>query len=68
MTRTCVGVLVGLLVALPAGWLWGTSATSELDRAVHVAELRRCLLEAHSSVLAAHLDVATSVGIAIVPQ
>jgi hypothetical protein len=57
MTRVCLGVFAALLVALPGGWLWGTADTRELVRVVHVAELRQCLLEAHSSVLSARLDV-----------
>lgn len=48
---------MALLVALAVGWLWGTSDRWELDRAVHEAELRQCVLEAHSSVLSARLDV-----------
>jgi hypothetical protein len=57
MTRVCFGVLTALVVTLPGGWLWGTADTRELVRVVHVAELRQCLLEAHSSVLSARLDV-----------
>ena len=55
--RFVVGAVIGILVALGAGWVWGSSGRSELNRAVQVAELRSDLFEARSSVLAARVDL-----------
>ena len=55
--RLVLAAIVGILVALAAGWVWGSSGRSELDRAVQAAELRSDLFEARSAVLAARVDL-----------
>ena len=44
MTKLILGVLIGLMVALGAGWVWGASGKGQLDRARQTAELRADLL------------------------
>jgi hypothetical protein len=55
--KFAVGILVAVLIALGAGWFWGASGRSESDRSAHAAELQRDLYHAHSSVLAARVDL-----------
>jgi hypothetical protein len=55
--KLVLGVSLGLLVALGAGWLWGSSGRWDADRAVQAAELRSDLLEARSLALAARVDL-----------
>jgi hypothetical protein len=56
MTRV-LGIGVALLVALGAGWVWGASGKSDLNRALRIAELRDGLLEGRAAVLDARLDI-----------
>jgi hypothetical protein len=55
--RTGLTVVAVVLVALLAGFLWGASGKSTLDRALQRSELRNELLEARSAALAARVDV-----------
>ncbi len=56
MTRV-LGTGVALLIALGAGWVWGTAGRSDLTRALQIAELREGLLEGRAAVLDARLDI-----------
>src|SRR5206468_5866891 len=55
--RTGLTVIAAVLVALLAGFLWGASGKSTLDRALQRSELRNELLEARAATLAARVDV-----------
>jgi hypothetical protein len=55
--KRILGVGVALLVALGAGWVWGASGRSELNRALRIAELREGLLEGRAAVLDARLEI-----------
>ena len=55
--KTVLIVIAVVLVALLAGFLWGASGSSTLDRALQRSELRNELLEAHAAALAARVDV-----------
>jgi hypothetical protein len=57
MTKLIVGLLIGLIVALGAGWVWGSSGKGQLDRARQAAELRADLLAGRAAVLDARIDV-----------
>jgi hypothetical protein len=60
MNRTLklgLGIIVALLVALSAAWLWGSSGKGDLQRALDAAELRSDLLAARGSVLGARVDL-----------
>lgn len=50
-----VHVSVALLVGLPGGWLWGSSGSRHLERALQAAESCNDLLEARTSLLAARV-------------
>jgi hypothetical protein len=56
MTRI-LGIGVALLVALGAGWAWGASGRSDVNRALQIAELRDGLLEGRAAVLDARLAI-----------
>jgi phage-related tail protein len=55
--KLALGVFVALVVALLAGWLWGTSGNRELNRALQASELRNDLLDGRSAVLDARLQI-----------
>jgi hypothetical protein len=57
MTKLILGVLIGLLVALGAGWVWGASGKGQLAAARQAAELRADLLAGRAAVLDARIDV-----------
>ena len=60
MNRTLklgLGIVVALLVALSAAWLWGSSGKGDLQRALDAAELRNDLLAARAAVLGARVDL-----------
>ena len=60
MNRTLklgLGIVVALLVALSAAWLWGSSGKGDLQRALDAAELRNDLLAARGAVLGARVDL-----------
>jgi hypothetical protein len=57
MMKLILGIGVAVLVALSAGWAWGTSERSDINRALRVAELRDGLLEGRAAVLDARLDI-----------
>ena len=52
-----LGILVALLVALAAAWLWGSSGKRDLQRSLDAAELRNDLLAARGAVLSARVDL-----------
>ena len=56
-TKLVLGIGLALLVAVGAGWVWGTSGRSDSDRALQIAELRAELLEGRAAVLDARLDI-----------
>jgi hypothetical protein len=55
--RLVLGALVGMVLALGAGFVWGSFGQSALNRAVQEAQLRSDLFEARSAVLAARVDL-----------
>ena len=55
--RTGLTVIAVVLVALLAGFLWGASGRSTLDRALQRSELRNELLDARGAALAARIDL-----------
>jgi hypothetical protein len=57
MAKLILGVAVGLVVALFAGWIWGRSGQSEMARALQTSELRGELLGARAAVLDARVAV-----------
>jgi hypothetical protein len=52
-----LGIVVALLVALSAAWVWGASGKRDLQRALDAAELRNDLLGARGAVLSARVDL-----------
>ena len=50
-------IVLGLAVALGAGWLWGASGRWEADRELAEARLDRDLTGAHARLLAARVDL-----------
>ena len=57
MTKLILGVAGGLVVALLAGWIWGTWDQSDTARALQTAELRGELLGARAAVLDARVAI-----------
>lgn len=57
MAKMILGVTAAVLVALLAGFLWGASGKSTIERALDRSELRNELLEARGAALAARIDV-----------
>ena len=55
--RLVLGIAVGLVVALLAGWIWGTSGRSDMGRALQNSELRSELLGARAAVLDARVAI-----------
>jgi hypothetical protein len=55
--KAVLGVFVAMMVALGAGWLWGSSGRWDAERIVGAAQLRSDLFEARSSVLGARVDL-----------
>jgi hypothetical protein len=55
--KRILAISVALLVALGAGWVWGASGRSDLNRALRIAELRNDLLEGRAAVLDSRLDI-----------
>jgi len=55
--KLVLGIAVGLLVALLAGWIWGASGKSDAVRALQTSELRGELLAARASVLDARVAI-----------
>jgi hypothetical protein len=55
--KLVLGVCVALMVALGAGWVWGSSGRWDADRIIGTAQLRSDLFEARSSVLGARVDL-----------
>lgn len=60
MNRTLklgLAIVVALVVALLAAWLWGSSGKRDLQRALDAAELRNDLLDARGAALSARVDL-----------
>ena len=60
MNRTVklvLGIVVALVVAVSTAWLWGSSGTRDLQRALDAAELRNDLLDARGAALSARVDL-----------
>src|SRR5687767_14352081 len=57
MTKLILGVAVGLVVALLAGWIWGRSGLSATARELQSSELRGDLLGARAAVLDARVAI-----------
>jgi hypothetical protein len=55
--KLVLGIVVGLMVALSAGWIWGASGRSEMARALQTSELRGELLGARAAVLDARVAI-----------
>src|SRR4051794_25647299 len=52
-----LGALLAVLIALTAGYIWGSSGKRELSRALETAGLREELLAARGSLLNARVDL-----------
>ena len=57
MVKLVLGIAGGLLVALFAGWIWGTSGQSDAVGALETAELRGELLGARAAILDARVAI-----------
>jgi hypothetical protein len=57
MAKLVVGIVVGLAVALLAGWIWGASGRLDMSDALQSSELRGELLGARAAVLDARVAV-----------
>ena len=57
MAKLVLGIAVGLVVALLAGWIWGASGRSEMARALQTSELRSELLGARAAALDARVAI-----------
>jgi len=55
--KLILGITVGLMVALLAGWIWGRSGRSDIARALEAAELRSELRGARAAVLDARVAI-----------
>jgi hypothetical protein len=55
--KLVLGIAIGLLVALLAGWIWGASGRSDTGRALRSSELRGELLAARAAVLDARVAI-----------
>jgi hypothetical protein len=57
MAKLVLGITLGLVIALLAGWLWGASGRSDLAGALQAAELQSDLLGARAAVLDARVAI-----------
>ena len=57
MAKLVLGIALGLVVALLAGWIWGASGRSDMARALQTSELRGELLGARAAVLDARVAI-----------
>ena len=57
MAKLVLGITVGLVIALLAGWFWGASGRSDMARALQASELRGDLLGARAAVLDARVAI-----------
>ncbi len=57
MTKLVLGIIVGLVVCLLAGWIWGSSGRSGIARALETSELRGDLRGARAAVLDARVAI-----------
>jgi hypothetical protein len=55
--KLVLGIAVGLVIALLAGWFWGASGRSGMARALQTSELRSELLGARAAILDARVAV-----------
>ena len=57
MPKLILGVTVGLIVCVLAGWVWGRSGRSDIVRSLDAAELRSDLRGARAAVLDARVAI-----------
>jgi chromosome segregation ATPase len=57
MAKMILAGIAAVLVAILAGFLWGASGRSTIERALERSELRNELLEARGAALAARIDI-----------
>jgi hypothetical protein len=57
MTKLVLGIIVGLMVCLLAGWVWGRSGRTDIARALAASELRAELRGARAAVLDARVAI-----------
>jgi hypothetical protein len=57
LTKLVLGIAAGLVVALFAGWIWGSSGRSDMARALQTSELRGELLGARAAALDARVAI-----------
>ncbi len=57
MTKLILGIVIGLAVALLAGWIWGGVGRSDMADALQAAELRGELLGARAATLDARVAI-----------
>jgi hypothetical protein len=55
--KSALGVGIAVIVALGAGWLWGSSGRRATEHALQVTTLQEELTEGHDALLAARLDI-----------
>ena len=55
--KLVLGIAVGLVVALLAGWIWGASGRPDMARGLQTSELRSELLGARAAVLDARVAI-----------
>ena len=55
--KLVLGVALGLVVALLAGWIWGASGRADMARALQTSELRGELLGARAAVIDARVAI-----------
>ena len=59
MLKIVGAIALALVVALAAGWIWGSSGRRDLERRVASLELQNRLSEARALLLAARVDLYT---------
>jgi hypothetical protein len=59
MLKTVGAIAIALIVALAAGWLWGSSGRRDLEHRVATLELQNHLADARARLLAARVDLYT---------
>jgi hypothetical protein len=57
MAKMILGGVAAVLIALLAGFVWGNSGNSTIERALQRSELRNEVLEGKGAVLAARIDI-----------
>jgi hypothetical protein len=55
--KLVLGIALGLVIALLAGWIWGASGKSDMTRALQASELRGDLLGARAAAVDARVAI-----------